>query len=114
MLGRIETKTETIGTTTQVWCYAYDVVGQLIEVERDGMLVETYSYDAVGNRVAMTNALTGSNLPTGSFAYDDDHKLLQVGNTAYTCDPDGRLQTATTSGETTTFTYNTDGTARGG
>lgn len=110
LLGRIATKTETIGGATQVWSYAYDALGQLVEVQRDGAVVETYSYDAVGNRVAMTSSLTGQNLPAGSFTYDDDNKLLQAGATTYTYDPDGRLATATTGGNTTTYTYNTEGT----
>jgi RHS repeat-associated protein len=110
LLGRIATRAETIGATTQVWSYAYDALGQLVEVRRDGAIVETYSYDAAGNRRAMTNALTGQNLPVGSFTYDDDNKLLQAGATSYSYDADGRLATATTGGATTTYGYNTDGT----
>lgn len=112
-LGRIKRKVETIASTTVTWDYAYDTVGQLVEVKRDGMIVEAYAYDAVGNRIGMTNTLTGETLTAGDYRYDADNKLLQAGVRTFTYDADGRLQTARLSGVVTTFHYNTDGTLAG-
>jgi len=109
-LGCITRKTETIAGTTFTWDYAYDSVGQLVEVKRDGVIVEAYAYDAVGNRIGMTNALTGETLTPGDYRYDADSKLLQAGIRTFTYDADGRLQTARLPGVATTFHYNTDGT----
>ncbi len=112
-LGRITRKVETIAGTTVTWDYAYDTVGQLVEVKRDGVIVEGYAYDAVGNRIGMTNLLTGETLTASNYRYDADNKLLQAGVRTFTYDADGRLQTARLSGVETTFHYNTDGTLAG-
>ena len=112
-LGRITRKVETIASTTVTWGYAYDTVGQLVQVKRDGVTVEAYAYDAVGNRVGMTNTLTGETLTASNYRYDADNKLLQAGIRTFTYDTDGRLQTTRLSGVTTTFHYNTDGTLAG-
>lgn len=109
-LGRITRKVETIAGTTVAWDYAYDTVGQLVEVKRDGTTVEAYSYDAVGNRIGMTNTLTGETLTASDYHYDADNKLLQAGIRTFTYDADGRVQTARLSGVATTFHYSTDGT----
>ncbi len=113
VLGRIARKTETITGTTVTWDYAYDTVGQLVEVKRDGVTVEAYAYDAVGNRIGITNSLTGETLSAGDYHYDADNKLLQAGIRMFTYDADGRRQTARLSGVMTTFHYNTDGTLAG-
>ena len=112
-LGRITRKVETIAGTTATWDYAYDTVGQLVKVKRDGTTVEAYAYDPVGNRIGMTNTLTGETLTAADYHHDADNKLLQAGIRTFTYDTDGRLQTARLSGVTTTFRYNTDGTLAG-
>ncbi len=112
-LGRITRKTETISGTTVIWDYTYDTVGQLVEVKRDGVTVETYAYDAVGNRLGMTNTLTGETLSAGDYRYDADNKLLQAGSRTLTYDADGRLGASTRAGATTAYHYNTDGTLAG-
>ncbi len=112
-LGRITRKTETIAGTAVTWDYAYDTVGQLVEVKRDGATVEAYAYDAVGNRIGVTNTLTSETLTAADYHYDADNKLLQAGIRTLTYDADGRVQTARLSGVMTTFHYNTDGTLAG-
>jgi len=112
-LGRIRRKVETIAGTIVTWDYAYDTVGQLVEVKRDGVAVETYAYDAVGNRIGMTNSLTGETLTASDYRCDADNKLLQAGIRTFTYDADGRVQVARLSGTATTYHYNTDGTLAG-
>lgn len=112
-LGRITRKTETITGTSVTWNYGYDNVGQLVEVRRDGVAVEAYAYDNVGNRIGMTNTLTGEALTAGDYRYDADNKLLQAGTRTFTYDVDGRVRTMRLSGALTTYHYNTDGTIAG-
>jgi RHS repeat-associated protein len=112
-LGRLSRKMETIGGATVAWDYAYDAVGQLVAVRRDGVTVEGYAYDATGNRIGMTNTLTGQALTGGDYQYDADHKLLQAGATTFTYDADGRLRTQAGAGSQTSYRYNTDGTLAG-
>jgi RHS repeat-associated protein len=112
-LGRIARKVETIAGITAAWDYAYDAIGQLVEVKRDGETVEAYAYDALGNRIGMTNTLTGEVLKATDYRYDADHKLLQAGIRTFTYDADGRVQTMRLSGVMTTLHYNADGTLAG-
>ncbi|MCZ7651701.1 MAG: hypothetical protein M5U13_11295 [Thermoanaerobaculia bacterium] len=53
-LGRIVAKTETIQGETAGYVYRYDSAGRLEEVERDGVVTASYTYDANGNRLAKT------------------------------------------------------------
>ncbi|MCL4839989.1 MAG: hypothetical protein KJ058_18715 [Thermoanaerobaculia bacterium] len=53
-LGRIVGKTETIRGETGSYVYRYDPAGRLEEVERDGVVTASYTYDANGNRLAKT------------------------------------------------------------
>lgn len=80
--GRIARKTETVASVTHVYTYSYDLDGQLLAVHRDGALVESYTYDADGNR---TGTLTESAI------YGTDGMLSQLGNVAYQFDADGFL-----------------------
>jgi RHS repeat-associated protein len=109
-LGRISMVSETIGGSTHTWSYDYDAVGQLVQVLRDGLAVESYAYDDTGNRTTVANTLTGASLGSGDFSYDLDHKLLAAGTTAYAYDADGRLTGVDRNGSVTGFQYNTDGT----
>ena len=109
-LGRISLVSETIGGSTRTWSYDFNAVGQLIQVARDGVVVEGYAYDAAGNRTAVANTLTGVSLGAGDFSYDPDHKLLAAGTTTYDYDADGRLTRENRNGSVTEFQYNTDGT----
>lgn len=58
-LGRITTKTETVGGITHVYQYGYDLTGRLTTVERDGALISQYIYDSNGNRLSH-NTTTGT------------------------------------------------------
>lgn len=109
-LGRVRQTSETIGANTTTWTYDYDPLGQLLTVQRDGTAVESYAYDAVGNRIAMTNVLTGQTVPLGGYEFNADHQVLRVGATTLTYDPDGRLRSQTVQGAVTVYRYHADGT----
>ncbi|WP_394699258.1 RHS repeat-associated core domain-containing protein [uncultured Desulfobacter sp.] len=109
-LGRIAEKQETVDGTTATFTYAYDAVGRIISVSKDGSVVESAQYDSAGNRIACRSSLAGVNLASGSIRYDADHKLISAGTTSYQYDADGNLIQENRSGSITAFQYNTDGT----
>ena len=91
--------------------FVYDAVsGRLTQaVSRDGQQI-AHAYDDTGNRISVTNTLTGASLDSEDFSYDDDNKLLAAGTTTYGYDADGRLRQVVRNGDITTCHYNTDGT----
>ncbi len=105
--GRITSKTETIGGLPSVWEYGYDLAGRLEQVKRDGLVVETYGYDANSNRVTFSD-FWGS----GSATYDDQDRLLTYGATSFTYTANGELLTKVEGPETTTYGYDVFGNLR--
>ncbi len=105
--GRITRKTETIGGVTAVWEYHYDLAGRLDEVQKDGVVVETYGYDANSNRVNFSD-FWGS----GSATYDDQDRLLTYGAKSFTYTANGELSTKVEGPETTTYGYDVFGNLR--
>jgi RHS repeat-associated protein len=99
-LGRIAQLTETIGGTTSVTSYAYDAVDRLTGVQRSGVAVESYSYDANGNRLTAT-------FPSGSAVatYDGQDRLVTSGSTAYSYNLNGDLVGKTAPSGSTAYTY---------
>ena len=99
-LGRIAQKTETIGGTTTIDAYAYDLAGRLVGVERDGASVASYTYDDNGNRTAFTGP---GGTRTGT--YDALDRLTAYGGTTYDHNLNGDLLSRTTAGGTTSYEY---------
>ena len=103
-IGRIETKTETIQDQTAVYRYTYDTAGRLEVVERDGVAIERYGYDANSNRVS---ALV-ENRPVISdtvVEIDTQDRLLRYGDKTFSYTPAGEMQSQTENGLTTAYTY---------
>jgi RHS repeat-associated protein len=99
--GRIIGKTETAGGATHTYAYAYDLNGQLIEVQRDSVVSERYTYDLNGNRTSRqlgAGTLEASN-------YDSQDRLSQRGGVTYQFNADGFL----TQRGADTFQYNARG-----
>lgn len=97
-LGRITTKTETIGGQTHTYGYGYDLRGRLLEVRRDGVVTAHCGYDANGNRLIET--VTGQ---TGT--YDDQDRMLSYGDATYAYTANGELTSKTEGGQTTSYVY---------
>lgn len=97
-LGRITGKVETVGGVETTYAYEYDAAGRLIEVRENGTVMDTYSYDANGNRLSH-NGTIGT--------YDAQERLVSYGDYNYTYTPDGELEskTNTATGETIQYTY---------
>jgi len=91
-LGRIASKTETTGGETHTYVYRYDLRGRLYEVELDGAVVESYGYDANGNRLGGT--------------YDDQDRLLAYGSKTYAYTANGDLSSCS---DGTQYTYDLQG-----
>lgn len=102
--GAITRKVETINGVSVTYDYTYDDLGRLIEVKKDGSVVEEYSYDANGNRVSAT--INGTTT-TASYTLDD--QLEVYGDNSYRYDDDGYLSEKTTPDGTTTYSYGTMG-----
>ncbi|MBK6688759.1 MAG: hypothetical protein IPG45_30075 [Deltaproteobacteria bacterium] len=76
--------------------FAYDQVGQLISVERNGTMTETYAYDARGNRTSAGGE---------SATYDAQDRLIDRGGNSYSFGPDGFLESRSTA----SYSYSTTG-----
>lgn len=97
-------KQETVNNTTKTYDYTYDDNARLIEVKKDGNIVETYSYDNNENRTSATvNGVTTS----GYYTLDDQVEVY--GDNTYTYDEDGYLSSKVTPNGTTTYSYSTLG-----
>jgi RHS repeat-associated protein len=107
-LGRITAKVEMIEGVTTTYAFAYDSIGRLVEVTRDGSPVESYTYDPNGNRLSFTG-------PGGTLvgSYDDQDRLLSYGDATYTYTANGELTSRTTLAGTTTYDYDVLGNLRG-
>ena len=104
LAGRITSKTETIGGVTDTYDYTYDLAGRLTDVEKNGVLIEEYAYDANSNRLSATY---GVNVTAGT--YDDQDRLLTYGDRSYTYTANGELATLTQNGNTVGYTYDVFG-----
>jgi RHS repeat-associated protein len=108
-LGRMTQKVETIGGVTDTYDYEYDLRGQLFEVQKNSVVVESYSYDDNGNRISATVNGTPS-----AATYDDQDRLLSYGGTSYSYRPAGQLATRSEPGDiVTSYDYDTVGSLRG-
>ena len=97
--------------------YGYDPLYELTQVTQSGSTTESYSYDAVGNRLSSSgvpnynynasNELTSNS--NGSYTYDaDGNTLTDANGRSFTWDFENRLTQAVvpgTNGGTTTFKY---------
>ncbi len=103
--GRILKKTETIAGVTSVWEYRYELNrGWLVEVKKDGTVVESYGYDGNGNRTSTVDFWGSAN-----GTYDAQDRLLGFGSKSYTYAANGELLTKSEGSETTTYTYDARG-----
>ena len=104
---RLTVVTDADGAVTQ---HSYDGLNRLSEVYyEDEDRTVSYEYDAVGNRVAMTDTLGVT-----SYVYDDMYRLVEVddpitGTVAYEYDLAGnRTQLIYPNGQVVTHTYDAD------
>jgi len=99
-LGRITSLTETVNAQTTTFEYSYDQLGQLIEVKQDSAIIQSYQFDANGNRT-LHNSIVAT--------FDAQDRLLTRGSAIYLYDANGALTTITDNGETKQFSYDLAG-----
>ncbi|WP_413569919.1 RHS repeat domain-containing protein [Bdellovibrio sp. HCB117] len=105
-LGRVASRTETVGGVTDTFEYTYDDVGRLTEVKKNSIIQSTYGYDTNNNRVSGN---VGSQTITAS--YDAQDRITSYNVFTYVHNTNGEMisKTNTLTGETTTFTYDSFG-----
>ncbi len=99
-LGRIAEKQETIAGVTDTYVYAYDPRGQLGTVTRNGVEIESYAYDANGNRTSAT-----VNGASRTATFDAQDRIVSDGAATLAFTPAGRLASRTVAGQTTAYQY---------
>jgi RHS repeat-associated protein len=78
-LGRVATKTETVGLgASNTYAYTYDSAGRLTDVSLNGTATSHYGYDSNSNRTVAT--IGGSSV---SATYDSQDRLLTYGTKTY-------------------------------
>jgi RHS repeat-associated protein len=108
LVDRLTSRSETIGGTTHVFSYTYDLNGRLTEVRQDNVLTATYGYDPNGNRLSFTGS--GGTITA---SYDARDRLIQYGATTYTYSPNGDLLSKMAGGQITTYDYDGSSTLKG-
>jgi YD repeat-containing protein len=99
-LGRITRIIEAVQGVTDTIDYAYDLVGRLEAVQRNGVIVESYAYDANGNRTSFTGTSGTINA-----TYDDQDRLLTYGGASYSYTAAGELAQKVEGTDTTRYEY---------
>ncbi len=77
--------------------FAYDNLYELLGVTQSGSTAESYTYDAVGNRLS-SSAVPG-------YTYDVSNELQSAGPATYTYDANGNMLTRTNSSGTTNYAW---------
>jgi RHS repeat-associated protein len=90
-------------TLDGVFKYGYDAIGQLTSVITPTNRTITYTYDAAGNRIGVTDSGVTTNYTTNNL-----NQYSNVGNAVYTYDTDGNLISKTQGGQTSNYTYNAE------
>ena len=75
----------------------YDAIYQLTQVTQSATTTESYTYDAVGNRL--------SSLGVSPYLYNASNELTSLPNVGYTYDSDGNTKTKTDPSGITTYTW---------
>ncbi len=98
-LGRVTSTAENVAGESQTRKFSYDVQGRLSTAE-DAQGVQTYAYDADGNRI------------DGDASYDARGLLVRRGTVNYAYDVDGYLHERSDASGTRSFNYDARGQLR--
>jgi len=115
-VGNRKSKTGGLAAVPTVESYAYDAVDQIIEAKYGAVRTVAYTYDAAGNRQAVTdngstktytvNALNQYTREGGGVvSHGENGNLTRRPGASYGYDAQNRLTHATVGGVTTTFAY---------
>jgi RHS repeat-associated protein len=93
--GNRTAKTNYLNNVTEN--YTYDPTYQLTQVTQSATTTESYSYDAVGNRL--------SSLGVSPYAYNSSNELTSTPAASFTYDSNGNTLTKTDASGTTTYNW---------
>jgi len=94
--GRVETLTQTVGSTATTYTYSYDARGNITHIYVGGVLKYSYVYDNLNQLTRENNAVANK---TYVYTYDDAGNILTKRTYAYTTGTLGSVQS------TNTYTY---------
>jgi RHS repeat-associated protein len=106
LAGRITQKTEMLEGVPDTFDYGYDANGRMTEVKKNGAVIETYTYDANGNRLSEMNTRRGINR-SYSVSYED--QVIRAGSETYQFDVDGFMTQKTAAAGTLRTSYSSRG-----
>jgi len=106
--GRITEETSTLAGEATTLEYRYDDAGRLTRVSADATTIHTYDYGPNGNRLEHTG-------PSGTTTadYDAQDRLTRYGNTTYSYNAAGDLESKDGPQGTTAYDYDALGNLRG-
>jgi len=104
VLGRITTKTETIGGVTTGYGYVYDSAGRLTGTTKNGLPFSSYSYDSNSNRTSAT-----INGQASSGTYDAQDRAISYGQATYGFNDNGEMISKTGPLGTVAYGYSLSG-----
>ena len=99
--GNLTQNIETMSGISHTLTYKYDADRQLLQVRRDGVLIESYGYDFHGNRTSVQLAPN----PIVNATYDTQDRIMNQGSVNYQFNAAGQL----TQRGSDTFQYSTRG-----
>ncbi|RYZ81051.1 MAG: RHS repeat-associated core domain-containing protein [Proteobacteria bacterium] len=99
LLGRVVTKSESIGGKVSTFNYGYDANDRLISVSRSGQIISQFTYDSNGNRVLVREAVEKKSI------FDAQDRMLQQGDVRYEYNASGERTRKIEPAGTTTYTY---------
>ena len=105
--GRITQKVEGLGSETSTHDYGYDTIGRLVEVKKNGIVVETYKYDAQGNREKETNTM--KNVVDRVYSHSPEDQIVTAGSHICRFDLDGFLTEKKVGASVTKYRYSSGG-----
>jgi hypothetical protein len=88
-LNRITNRIETVSGVAHDDRYTYDVAGRMSQVQRDGAVLASYTYDANGNRLTR-NAESAS--------YDAQDRVISYAGASFGWSRNGHRTTRTAGG----------------
>jgi RHS repeat-associated protein len=100
-VGNITGISDVLGGTPPNNSYAYDALYRLIDVDVPGSNVETYTYDAIGNRLSKLVGAASAAMP---YVYpSNSHRLNSVGGVSRAYDDNGNTVSLDTAGDINLF-----------
>ena len=109
--GQLTQKTEILQGVEHLYEYGYDVRSRLTQVLRDGLVVEEYDWDMMGNRTTARSPALG--LVAVGAETNDHLQVTAQGDREYTWNGNGFLSSVTDGDDVLALDYRADGQLRG-